>query len=253
MRQAIRALGWATYIFWIILIFFTVTAVYSAFQLKLGFRQPEVSASDGTLTASFPFSIANGGLYDISNLNISTQVRDNLGSHISDSSTFVQLVARGSNVSITHGMSINISQMTAENLSYLLFNDSVFDVSFALKLDYANAVPFRVSTNFPMPWGAPLSNLTIDSIAVSPYNTDFKATVSVSFENHSPFSLDGNMRLDLVNGTGGLLGSGTASIPPQGGNVPLEIIVSDPSNIKEARLYFTTSVFSYGPVVFSLV
>jgi len=252
MRQAIRALGWATYILWIILIFFTVTAVYSAFQLRLAFGEPEVSVSGSTLTAAFPFSVANAGFYDISDLELSTQAQDNRGSIISNSSTFVQTIQRGGNVSVKHNMFIDISQMTTEDLSYLLFNDTVFDVDMTLKLNYANAVPFKISSSFPMPWGAPLSNLTIGSISVSPYNTDFKATLSVSFENHSPFSLDGTMRLDLVNATGGLLGSGTASILPQGGNIPLEIIVSDPSNIKEAQLYFTTSVFSYGPKVIPL-
>jgi len=258
MRQAIRALGWGANIFWIILLLFTATAVYSAFQIAsergIGFGEPYTNTLDGTLTVSFPFYINNVGLYDISDVSVTTRVKDNNGSLISDSSTPPRLIPCGSNVTVTYNVSISLSQMTTGNLSYLLFYDSEFDVEVALKLNYANAVPFEISTNFPMPWGAPLNNITIGTISVSPYNaTHFRAIVPVSFENHSLLSLDGTTRLELVDNTNSLLGSGIASIPSQGGYVPLEVFVSNLTNIREARLYFDTSLFSYGPVVILLV
>jgi len=253
MKQAIRALGWATNIFWIILLFFTATALYSAFQLRPEFGEPYAQTSGDTLTMSLPFSIGNGGYYDISNMNLTTLVKDTNGSLISDSSTFVPLIRRGGNASVIHNMSIRISQINTEKLSYLLFNDSALNVDIALELNFANAVPFGISTNITMPWGAPLSNLTIEDISLSAFNaTHFRIIAPISFENHSLFSLDGTMRLELVDNMNSVLGSGTANIPPNGGYIPLELYVSNPLDISEARLYFATSFFNYGPVVIPL-
>ncbi len=204
---------------------------------------------------SLPFHIDNGGLYDISDLTITTLAKDKNGAFISDSSTPPQFVPHGSNVSITHNMSISISQMTTENLSYLLFNDSAFNIDIALKLNYANAVPFEISTNLTMTWGAPLNNLTafIDPVSLSWYNaTHSRAIAYVSFINGSPFSLDGTMRLELVDNLNRLLGYGMADVPPQGGSVPVAMFISDLTNVAEARLFFDTSIFSYGPAVIPL-
>jgi len=258
MRQAIRVLGWATNIFWITLLFFTVTTVYSAFQLGVGFGEPSMSSLDGTFVASLPLNITNRGFYDISDLNITTLVKDSEGASISNSSTFVQLIPRGSNASLRHNITVSLSQLTTENLSYLLFNDSNFNVDISLKLNYAKAVPFRISTNFTMPWGAPLSNLTLGNIAVTPYNTTHvMIVIPVSFENHSFFELNGTMRLEIVDNVDHIVGEGATSInslPHSGYGDALEVLsTGNPANIREAHIYFETSVFSYGPVVILLV
>jgi len=252
MRQAIRAVGWATNIFWIILLSFTVTAVYSAFQLSPEFGKHYINTLDGALTVSFPFYLNNGGFYDISNMNITTLIKDNYGSPISDSSTFVPLIPKGSNISVTHNVSMSLSQMTVKYLSHMLFNDTILDIDVSWKINYAKVVPFEVSTNLTMPWGAPLSNLTIGDIYPSPYNST-RAIVPISFQNHSPCSLDGTTRLELVDNANHLLGSGVGSIPPMGGYIPIEVFVPDLTNIRQARLYFVTSFFSYGPLVIPLV
>jgi len=253
MRQAIRALGWATNIFWIILLFFTVTSVYSAFQIRPGFGPYAMTTYDGTVTASLPFHIANGGLYDISNLNLTTQINDERGVHISDSSTFVQLIPRGRNVSLTHNMPMSISQMSAENLSYLLFNDSTFYVDIALKLSFANTVPFKISTNSTMPWGAPLSNLTLNT----PNPTPAGVIVPFSFENHSFFELNGTMSLEIVDYSDNVVGQKVINfnVQPQSGyRTGIDVSISgDPRNIRNARLTFHTSAFSYGPMVIRFV
>lgn len=253
MRQAIRALGWASNLFWIILLFFTVTAVYSAFQLRPGFDQPYETTSGGTFTVSLPFHIDNGGLYDISDVNLTTFIKDNYGSSISNSSTFVGLIPHSSNVSATHRMTVSVSQITAGNLSYLLLNDSTFKIDVALKLNYAHAVPFKISSNLTMPWGAPLSNLTLGT----PSLTSTGAIIPISFENHSFFALAGTMRLEIVDNHNNAVGEKTTTLNVQSKSnygTGLDVSISgDPRNIRAARLYFQTSVFSYGPVVISLV
>jgi len=251
MRQAIRALGWATYILWLILTVFTATAVYSAFQLIVDFDDPQQpSVSGATITLLLPFSIENNGFYEISDLNIITIVQESNGALVSNSSTAVPPISSGKKVNAAHNISIALDKMTSDSLSRLLFYDADLDVDMSFALRYAGVFPLKISTNFTTPWGAPLSNLTIGN----PYSTDSEIVVPISFENNSLFNLTGTMRLELVNNMNQQVGAGITPInvvsnTPYNNNV--EVTVSGPINLRETRLYlyFFTSVFSYGPVV----
>ena len=258
MKQAVRALGWANSIFWIMLLLFTVTAVYSAFQIKPALGDPYVSTSGAELTVTLPFGLYNGGFYDISRLNITTVVSDTHGSEIFGSSSFVTAVSRGENTSITHNMSLNIEQMAASDLSFLLFDDSELNVTAILRLIYANAFPFEITANISMPWGAPLANLAIADISITSFNSSHvRALLSLSFENHSYLEMSGTARLEVVDSQGNIVGeSATMFYAPSQNHFEtrVEILLYDsPADIKEARLYFQTPFFTYGPVVLQLV
>lgn len=256
MRQAIRALGWATNILWVMIIVFLVTSLYSARNVfpNISFGQPQFLSSNGVVIMSFPFFINNTGYYDISELNITTHVMDYKGAAISTSTTLVPSIPRGSSVEETHNVSINVNNITQRGLSYLLFNDSFFNVSMFIALKFAYLVPIQVSTKGTMPWGAPLYNFSIGEISYNLYNlTHCKVVIPLSFENHSFLSLNGTIRFEVYNGENERLGSGTASV-----NVPsytgykdlVEVIVrGDPREITEVRVYLDTSLFSFGPVV----
>ena len=258
MKQAIRALGWAVSILWIMLLLFTVTAVYSALQIRPSLGEPLAAASGSTLTASLPIVLYNGGFYDISQFNITTRVRDNAGATITRSSTLVPLVSAGANVTITHSISISIEQAATNNLSHLLFNDSELEIEAAVGLIYARVFPFEISLNSSMPWGAPFANLTLGSISVTPLNlTHIRARVPLSFENHSFLALSGTLELEIVDRTNHVVGRGSTVF-----NAPsdsrfetnVEIVASgDPADFREAHLYFQTPFFNYGPLVMSLV
>jgi hypothetical protein len=152
-------------------------------------------------------------------------------------------------------MSISTSQITTQRLSYLLFSDTKLDVGIALKLIYANAVPFKISMNSTMDWGAPLKNLTLGL----PRYTDTGIVVPISFENNSFFELNGTMRLQIVDDNNNVLGQEkiiNINVQPKSSykNTGVDVSISgDPASIREsiggARLYFSTSVFNYGPVV----
>jgi len=251
MRQAIRALGWAIYILWLVIIVFTVTAVYSAFQLGLEFgEEPQVSTSGGTVTLTLPFSVENNGFYDINDLNVTTILQESNGALVSNSSTVLPLISSGNKVNATHNISISLENMTSASLSRLLFYDTDLDMDMSLALRYAGVIPFKISTNIKnfTRWGAPLYNLTIGN----PYFADSRVVVPTSFENHSFFNLTGTMRLELVNNLNQQVGAGVTEINAPSQSVystSVGVTVSDPRNIREARLYFDTSVFSYGPVV----
>lgn len=257
MKTVIRALVWAIYIFWIILIFFSATAVYSGFQLANGFRfgEPQTSTFDGTVTTSLPLHIDNIGIYDITSLNLTTLVSDDLGTPISESSTLVPLIIRGENSSITHNITLNLHSMNYSQLSQLLFVDRNLTVDTIVSLNYARVIPFVFGTNLTMPWGAPLSNLTLGHVSINGTNV----TVPFSFENHSFFELNGTIRLEIIDNLGSVVGLGTSPkilAPPQGNPYSSSVIVSvsgNPADVRTARLYFQTTVFNYGPVVIPLV
>jgi hypothetical protein len=140
--------------------------------------------------------------------------------------------------------------MNSSELSHLLFADDNLTVDTTVTLDYARVIPFALGTNLTMPWGAPLSNLTLGNVSMN----GTSATVPFSFENHSFFELNGTMRLEIVDNLDHVVGQGTVSIlalPQSDYSDSLTVAVSGVP--AAARLYFQTSVFSYGPVVIPLV
>jgi len=206
---------------------------------------------------SAPFSVTNKGFYDISDLNITTILQESNGALVSNSSTVVPVISSGSKVDATHKISIRLDKMTSASLSRLLFNDTNFDADLSLALSYARVIPLKISTSLEnFTWGAPLYNLTIGDIPTPQYynSSHVKATLPLSFENHSFFNLDGTVRIEILNTLDQKVGGSTTKIsaPSQKGySTQLPVYISaGSSNFKEARLYFDfPSIFSYGPVV----
>jgi hypothetical protein len=137
-----------------------------------------------------------------------------------------------------------------------LFNDTIFTVFQYVGFNYANAIPLSVHANYTMPWGALLSNLAVRQITYQSYNsTHSTVNVQIVFENHNQYvPVTGTMRIRVYNNQhvrmGGVTVNGDVQ-PNSPGNVQASMLV-DNSRITptgEVRLYFTTSVFSYGPVV----
>lgn len=262
MRQAIRALGWATKIFWIVITVFMITCMYSAMGLMMGgiqFGEPEVSSSNGTATVSLPFSFNNTGLYDISELSITTNVRDHFGTVISTSSTPEPLtIAAGISTTITHNISISIDDIISKNLTYLFFNfpfnETAFNVEVSVRLRFAHIFFFQMSTNVtnvPIPWGAPLNNFSLGEVSF--YRNETKIVVPLSFENESPyFDIGGILNFSIYNYENEFVDSGTTSLPLVKSrrsceNFPLQLSV-DFSKLKERgkiHFVFETSILSF--------
>lgn len=251
MKHAIRALGWATAVFWILVILFSVTVVYSAMQIRMNRveEEPEVTYSNGAITMSIPFSISNGGLYDISELNITTHVVAE-NETVSRTTTQVPTISRGDTANETYDISVSLDHILA-NLTYMLFIDTDLEVEISVALTYAHAIPLKISYNETLQWGAPFYNLSINIPPVSPQ----PANASVSFENHAFFGLNGTIGLQIMDSSGELIGSGTTDrfyVPPRAPSTSLQVtIIGDLGDMAEVHLYFYTSVFSFGPVVMS--
>lgn len=253
MKNAARALGWATRVLWVLLMVFSITSLYSALTLGIGFGEPQVSYSEDAMVTSLPFLINNTGFYDITDLNITTVLTDAEGRAISLSTTFMPLIAAGSNTEVVHNISLSLSDL---NLTALAFEDTNFETNTTIALTFARAIPVQMSTNASIPWGAPLYNLSIGEISYSFNGTHLIGTVNLSFENHSPFfSVTGAIRYELYNSEGEQLGSGgtNVDVPPYAGyQGQAEIVINDPIKLTlsgEIHVYFDMTIFSLGPLV----
>lgn len=254
MKQTIRALGVATTILWIAFLFFIVTAGYSALNFKVELGQARVSVSDGVLRMSIPFKISNAGYYDVTELNITTRVLEENGAIISESATFIPEVPRGSNMTETHDVSVNLKELVLDFPSYL-FEDSHLTLEQIVGLRFAKVFPLQVSANATMQWGAPLRNLSAEQVFRGPHNsTHSKAGFEIRFENGSPFDVSGVMEAEVYNEEGKLLGSVTSRLEVAPNSVfSQEVMVTAKTDeltaSGEVHLYFDTYMFRFGPLV----
>jgi hypothetical protein len=200
MKIAIRMLGIATIILWLVILFFSVTAVYSVMNLGVSLGEVQMLPSSKGITFSLPFSIDNNGYYEIADFNLTTRVTDPDGTLIDLTETFVQSIPRDTNVNSTHTIPIDLDSILSMDYLPFLFEDSEFNAEIFVGLNFARAVPVQLSTNATIPWGAPLADFSVGRISVSPLNsTHAEASIPVSFENHVILDLTGTLTLELYN------------------------------------------------------
>ncbi|NIR87554.1 hypothetical protein GWO13_08375 [Candidatus Bathyarchaeota archaeon] len=251
MKPAIRALTTATTIIWILLIAFSVTALYSVMNLDIGFEEAQFSPSSTGAVLSLPFFINNGGYYDISDLNITTRIADSNGTPLTLSETFVPVVSTGSVVEAAHNISIELSDVMKH--IELIFNDSFFMFDTFVTLNFAHIVPVQVSMNMTVPWGAPFSNVSAGEISVLSFNsTHVRVVVPLSFENHSFFNITGTMQLEIYNDVDEFVtyGETNLDVQPQSTyneQIDMYLSLEDASKLTETgrlHLIFETPMFT---------
>jgi len=218
MKIAIRMLSIATIILWIVIIFFSVTAVYSVMNLGINVGEVQMLPSSNGITFSLPFSITNNGYYELADLNLTTRVTDPDGTVLDLTETFVASIPQDTTVNASHTIPIDLDSILSMDHVALLLNDSSFNVEIFAGLNFARAVPVQLSTNVTIPWGAPFAHFSIGRISVSPHNrTHFEATIPVSFENHAIIDITGTLKLEAYNNSDEQIASGITdiSVAPQ--------------------------------------
>jgi hypothetical protein len=248
-------IGIATTFFWIFLIGFFISAVYSVkdVQFNLGGPQFGINAYDEAFF-SLPVSIVNRGLYDLSAFKIFTQISDNANIPIVNGTTKVPLIKRNDGVNVIHNMSVNIDDLLNADQNYL-FNDSDLRIYAVLGMTIAKMIPVEASSNLSVRWGAPLYNFALGQVQYSAYNsTHLIATIPISFENHAFFDVAGNVRVRMYNSTNRRVGSGEINIlvPPgssYNGSLQFYATIARLTATGRFDVYFSTQFFDYGPVV----
>jgi len=245
----------ATTFFWIFLIAFFITAVYSVKDISFNIGDPQMSVkTDNELVFSLPVSITNRGFYNIGAFSIKTQVLDKEGFILTQASTLIPVIRKNNEVIINHNMTANVTELLQRCQNYL-FNDTELSIYAALGLRIAEMIPVEASANFSMLWGAPLYNFSLGEIQYSVHNsTHVRVVVPISFENHSFFDIVGSIHMQMYNNTDVLIGEGEARIEawsnmPYDGFIELFVQIIGVTETGRFEVYFLTSIFEYGPLV----
>jgi len=212
MNVSIRIIGIATMFFWIFLIAFAVSAVYSIKDLQFDFGEARFSVSPNHgILFSLPIYIDNNGYYSIDSFNITTEFSDSEGAFITEGFTLIPVIPKGENATIVHNVTLNLDGSLEGGQQYL-FNDSELRIATSVGMRFAEVFPVEASTNFSLPWGAPFYNFMLGEPEYSGFNLTHQiVTVPLSFENHASFDLTGEIQLKIYNEAGVLLGENQAA------------------------------------------
>jgi hypothetical protein len=252
MKIAIRMLTIVAVILWIVVLFFSVTAVYSVTNLGIDLGEVQMLPSSNGISFSLPFCITNNGYYELADLNITTRVTDPDGTVFDVTETFVPSIPRGSNVNASHTISVDLDSIMSMNHVSLLLNDGSFNVEIFAGLNFARAVPAQISTNATIPWGAPFAKFSTGTISVSSSNsTHVTARIPVSFENHAVLDLTGTLRVEVCDDSDEPIASGVTSInapSQQRYNADITVYaeqqdVSELTSSENLHIVFETPVF----------
>ncbi|MFQ5710449.1 MAG: hypothetical protein ACE5GD_01580 [Candidatus Geothermarchaeales archaeon] len=264
MRQSIRALGWTITIVTLLIFAFLAISVYSLMQMllvnqgiKLGDFRHE--ASNGTFVLSLTITVNNTGYFDISKLNVNTVLRDFNGATISNTTTSFGKIASGSEATERHNLTMSITDMLSKNLTYLLLQDGELKIDTSIGLRYVNVLGFQIAvSNTSIPWGAPFGNLSIGepSMPRPITETRFLVEVPLSFENHSPFDIDGSIFIIAFNQDGALIGSENKTVSVRSysaysDKIQIEASLGSLQNYTGSgylEICFETTTFRFGPV-----
>lgn len=259
MKIPVRIIGLATSIFWIFLIIFSVSALYSLKDIRLEFGEPQISSiSEDRVLLSFPMMIVNKGYYGLASLNVSTGIFGEENRTIAWGFSFIPVIGRGEAVNTTHKLELNLTELF-QSYPGFLFNDAELEVNRTVSMRAAEVIPIQVSSNNSMTWGAPLYNFTLGApefeASTFPSSTAyFRAIVPMSFENHAFFDLSGTVRVRFYNSTNVLIGEDQVVIESHqrsiyDGHMEFHIPATGLTIDGHFELFFAAQFFNYGPLV----
>lgn len=245
----------ATAVCWVLLIVFSVSAVYSIKDVEFNFGEPQTAAtSDGRILFSLPINIANEGYYDVGLFNVTTRVLDQNGFTVTEGSTFISTIRRGEKLSILHNMTLDVNRLLQFSQKYL-FNDTQLSATESVSMKLAELIPVQASRNFTIPWGAPLYNFRLGEPQYNMFNlTHTQVSVPLSFDNHALVDVNGEAQTRMFNSANQLIGFGrtetkAAQNSLYDGQIVIYAATSSITRAGRFELEFQTQLFSYGPVV----
>jgi filamentous hemagglutinin family protein len=216
MKVAIRMISIATALFWIFLIAFTVSAVYSFIKdVRFSFGEIQMPTSlteENEMVISVPITIENMGLFNIGFFNVTTEISDIDGLIITRGNTCIPIINRNTAITVNHNVTVNVTDLFQKSSTFI-FNDTTLVLYEAVGMSVAEIIPFTASTNITIPWGAPLYNLNLgepEYLAVNRTHTLIR--IPVSFENHSFFDIAGNLIIRMYNSANTLVEEGQTTI-----------------------------------------
>jgi hypothetical protein len=259
MKTPIRMMTLATSFLWILLMVASASIIYSTMDIRLDIGKPQISlTSENELSVEFQIGIINSGFYNLDDFNISTKIRDPQNTVAAQGSIYIPSIKKGETLNTTLQMRTNLTWMLQANQD-LITKDAELRINADISAKTAGLFTLRVSSNLTMPWGAPLYDLTFASprFTLQTYSNStnyYRIVIPVAFENHAFFDLDGSAKLDIYNNRNVLTGTGAVVFKtPQQSSFKADLQLDAPaasfSSGGHFEVYFSTSLFNYGPLV----
>lgn len=255
MRIPIRMIGIATTFFWIFLLAYLISAVYSVKDLHFDFGEPNISLTDeNQIVFSIPVILKNNGLYSIDFFNVTSKIYDKESFFVAEGSTFIPTIKKGEEVRTTHSITIDCANFLQNHTNYL-FEDAELNVYAAVSLRLAEMIPVEASTNLSLPWGAPFYNFSLGEPEITDFNvTHLRLAVPISFENHAFFDVGGNIQLKVYDEAELLVSQGEIAFEAQkyssyNGFAEFYVPADEAPSKGRFEVYFATPLFNYGPLV----
>ncbi|MEM3700837.1 MAG: hypothetical protein QXL57_08260 [Candidatus Bathyarchaeia archaeon] len=255
MQIPIRMIGITTTFFWIFLIAFFVSAVYSVKDLHFDFGEPQMNVTaDNKILLSIPLTITNNGLYSLRYFNLTTKISSAENFLIANGTTFIPIINKDEEATVTHNVTIDINLLLQYNQNFL-FNDTELEILETVSMVIADLIPIQALTNHSMPWGAPLYNFVLGHPQYVAANlTHFRVNLPISFENHAFFDVVGDMKIKMYNNASRLLDEGQISInvPPQSffdGFVEFYVLSDEVTDDGYFSVSILTPLFNYENLV----
>ena len=213
MKIATSMLTVATILLWVVILFFSVTAVYSVMNVGVNIGEAQMLPTSNGIKFSLPFSINNNGYYEIADLNLTTRVTDPDGQLLDLTETLVDSIPEGETVNASHTIKVDLDDILSMDHLTLMLNDSNFTVEIFAGLNFARAVPVQLSTNVSLPWGAPFADFSVGDLSISQHNSSHvEAAIPVSFENHAIIDITGTLKMEAYNNIDQRIASGVTAI-----------------------------------------
>jgi hypothetical protein len=244
-------IGITTTFFWIFLIAFFVSAVSSVKDLHIDFDEPQMNVTaDNKIVFSLPLTIINNGFYNLGDFNLTTQISDAESFIIASGMSFIPVINKDEAATVTHNVTIDFNELLQHN-RHFLFNDTELKIYEMVGMKIAEMIPIQASTNYSMPWGAPLYNFALGQPQYLAANsTHLRVNLSISFENHAFFDLAGNIKIQMYNNVSLLLGEGQIfmDVPQQSsynGFVEFYVLRSEITDNGHFKVSILTPLFNY--------
>jgi hypothetical protein len=213
MKIATSMLTVATILLWVVILFFSVTAVYSVMNVGVNIGEAQMLPTINGIKFSLPFSINNNGYYEIADLNLTTRVTDPHGKFLDLTETLVDSIPQGETVNASHTIEVDLDDILSMDHLTLMLNDSNFTVEIFAGLNFARAVPVQLSTNVSLPWGAPFADFSVGDLSISQHNSSHvEAAIPVSFENHAIIDITGTLKMEAYSNSDQRIASGVTAI-----------------------------------------
>jgi len=235
---------------------FVASLIYSASTLRFSFPSGvETSTRDSLYVIRAPFSVTNGGFYDISDLDIRIELKNSTGYTFFKNDTIVNVIKAQTTHNGAVVLAINYTDLYVKNAYYNLFHSDTFKLIVTVKCAYAKPmIGFQADVSQEMPWTAPLADFKI---------TVGKPTAKIIDATYStlsvPFTIDGydglyfkpNIRVTVLDSAGDPVNSAEKTFGiqtcPYSANFTISVPTSKISTSYTVRVQIT-SPFSYGPI-----